>query len=373
MRLLAVVVLASGCATAVDDRPRPPEPLGPYVDETGERVPQAGTARLRDTTVILPASVSKHIVVNFDHLLVLADGNEDLLELSPNAVLVSGTGDGFIRRAYAVTLEGDMIRIATVPATLADAVVEASFHATSDEPFVVEQRIDSTIPEIGATILGRATISPTIDIELTLADNELRAFELRATGAGSAEIEGSLTYTGSTHWAWGEEAPWDKILSRRIYALGPLPVVVVARASATIAASAYVEEPVNFASGVLSTLTVDAQSHYAAGHWSSFDASAFAFTRITPRHEGKGMASLSVGITPRIELAFYGIAGPRIELATQAGGYGAYCGSTLQTAQQVAMIGAATMRLEALAKTPNANVVLFDNRVPFDDVGECAE
>src|SRR5690242_9479658 len=105
MRLWCAVVLASGCATAVDDRPRPPEPPGPYVDENGEAVPQAGTARLRDTTVILPASVSKDITVNFDHLLVPVDGNEDLLALPHGTVLVSGTGDGFIRKLYAATLE----------------------------------------------------------------------------------------------------------------------------------------------------------------------------------------------------------------------------------------------------------------------------
>ena len=106
MRSLSAIVLATGCATAVDDRAGSLEP-GPYVDETGEAVPQAGTARLRDTTVILPALVSKDITVDFDHLLVPAAGNEDLLALARGTVLVSGTGDGFIRKVYTATLDAD--------------------------------------------------------------------------------------------------------------------------------------------------------------------------------------------------------------------------------------------------------------------------
>lgn len=371
---MSAVALATGCAAAVDDSPRPPEPPGPYTDELGEPAPQAGTATLRATTVILPAHVSKDITVNFDHLLVPAANNEALLDLPRYTVLVSGTGDGFIRKVYASTLEGDAIRIKTSPATLADAVIDASFHTTTTEPLLVAQGIDSRNNAIDATITGRATFTPTIDVDFTLADNALRSFDLHVTSTATAEIEGAISYDGTTHWAWGEETPWEKVLFRRVYALGPLPVVVVARASAALAASAYVEEPVTFANGVSAVLAIDAQSHYTpAESWTTSDASAFSVTQIGPTHGGTGSASLAVGIAPRIELAFYGIAGPRLEVAAQVGGFGAYCGSSLYTGLQAALIGAATMRLEALAKMSNTNVVLFDKRMPLDELEQCPQ
>ena len=374
MRVLSAVLLVTGCATAIDGSP-PDSPPGPYADETGEPVPQAGTATLRATTVILPAAVTKDAIVNFDHLLFPAAGNESLLALPRYTVIVSGTGDGFIRKVYQPSLEGDFIKITTSPASLADAVVEASFHTTFTEPLQIEQRIESRgTPMLEATITGRASLTPTIDIDFAIADATVTSFDLHLTSAGIARIEGTIDFTNTTHWAWGEEQPWQRTLYRRTLALGPLPVVVVAQASSTLAANAYVDMPVTFTNGVSTTLTVDAHTHYTpAESWTTTDASSFTVSQIGPIHEGQGRASLAVGIAPRVELAFYNIAGPRIDLAAQAGGFGAYCGPSLITGLQAALIGAASLRLEALTKMSDTNVMLFDKRMPLDELEQCAE
>ena len=370
MRALFVVVFAA-CASP----PLVDEPTVEAVptDDAGEPLPSAGTATLRPGTVVLPASATKDAIVELGHVMFPAAGNDALLALQRGNVIVSGSGDGFIRRVYSVAREGEAIRVITSPATLADAVTDAAFHMTVGEPLAIDPHHDGRLEDLTATIDGALQITPTIDLDFALGADGVEAFDLRVTGTGTTSVAGTIVFTSPNHRAWGEERQWDTVLFRRAFAIGPVPIVVAGRLTTTLAASAYVEQPVTFTSGAHADLAIDASSSFTpAGGWTMTDASHVEVTQIGPVHDGEGRASLAVGVDPRVQLVFYGAAGPTLHLVAQAGGFGAYCGPSLLTGLQAAMQGSVTFDLEALAKSTKADITLWDKRQFLDEIEQCA-
>lgn len=371
MRGLVVVVVAA-CATP----PLvgvPPDELPVPTDEAGEPLPSAGTATLRAHTVILPASISKHAVVALGDVTFPAAGNEALLELARGDVIVSGTGDGFIRRVYAVEPDGIALRVITSPATLADAVTEATFHMTASEPVVIAARLDGQTESLTAMIDGDLAITPTIDLDFALDAGGLRSFDLHVRGTASTSIEGTIELRSSTHWAWGGEREYPAPLFRRAFALGPLPIVVVGRVTTVLGASAFVDEPVTFTSGAHAELAIEASSSYLPETgWTTLDASQIDVVRQGPIHTGQGRASLAIGMVPKIELAFYGVEGPELHVVTQASAFGAYCGPTLVTGLLAAVQGSVAFELAPLVEALRANVTLWDKRQFLDELETCA-
>ncbi|MBA3502393.1 MAG: hypothetical protein H0T65_18660, partial [Deltaproteobacteria bacterium] len=145
MRALLMVVIAACTQPPLVEVP---------TDEAGEPLPSAGTATLRAGTIVLPASMTRDAALELTAVVFPAAGNDALSDLVRGNIIVSGTGDGFIRRVYSVTGAGDQIRVITSPATLADAVLDASFHMTTREPFTFTQRIDASVNTLTATIDG---------------------------------------------------------------------------------------------------------------------------------------------------------------------------------------------------------------------------
>lgn len=362
MRALCLVVVA---ACGVDTRDPTP------TDEHGVPLPSAGTATLRDGTVILPASLTIDATTDLTNVVLPYD--DSLLDLERGNIIVSGTGDGFVRRVYAVEPEGDRIRIVTSPATLADAVESATFALTTTEPLVVPAHIDGRTPLLEATIDGDLDVTPTVALSFALTRDGVQTFDLRVTGAATSNVRGTVDFTADTHWAWGEERSYEATVFRRAFALGPLPLVVVARMTTSLAASAYVEMPVAFTAGAHARIGLDASTTYAPSTgWTMTDSSTVDITPVGPLHAGAGRASLSVGIVPKLELAFYGASGPTLQLVTQAGGFGAFCGDALLTGLQAAAQGAVAFDLGSLAQLARTDVTLYDERPFLDELETCA-
>lgn len=369
---MLVVVVIAACATPplVD---APDGELPAPTNEAGEPLPSAGTATLRANTVVLPASISKHAVSGLGDVMFPAAGNEALLELARGDVIVSGTGDGFIRRVYAVEREDAAIRIITSVATLADAVSEATFQMAVSEPLAIGTHLDGRTETLTAMIDGDLAITPVIDLGFALDADGLRSFDLQVSGTGSTTVEGTVEFTATTHWAWGAERQYATPLFRRAYALGPLPLVVVGRMTTTLGASAFVEEPVAFTSGAHVELAIESSSSYGPQTgWTMTDASQIEVSQLGPIHTGQGRASLAITIDPRIELAFYGASGTELHLVTQAGAFGAYCGPTLLTGLQAAVHGSVAFKLAPLVKSTRADVTLWDKRQFLDELEACA-
>ena len=363
-------LLIAACATPPVVEQAPDE-LPVPTDDAGDALPSAGSATLRDGTFVLPSSIAKTAVVEFYSVMFPAAGNEALLALERGNVIVSGSGDGFIRRVYSVARDGQSIRITTSPATLADAVVTATFHMSVAEPIAVAPHADARNEYVTASIDGALAITPAIDVDFALDADGLDAFEIHVDGTGTSSVEGTIAFETDTHRAWGDETSSTTPLFRRAYALGPLPIVVVGRLTTTLGASAYVEMPVTFATGARATFALDATTRYVpGGGWTMDDATSIDLTQIGPLHTGGGQASLAISMDPKIELAFYG-AGPSLHFVAQAGGFGAYCGPTLITGLQAAVQGSAHLELATLVKTPDARITLWDQRPFLDELEAC--
>jgi hypothetical protein len=240
-------------------------------------------------------------------------------------------------------------------------------------PLEIPAHLDGRTPSLEALIDGPLSITPALDVAFALGPEGLQAFDLRVSGSGTSRVEGTIDFTAATHWAWGEERTYQTPVFRRAYALGPLPLVVVARVTTSLAASAYVEMPVAFTSGAHAALALDATTTYAPSTgWTMTDRSHVDVTQVGPLHAGEGRASLSVGIVPKLELAFYGASGPTLQLVTQAGGFGAYCGAELLTGLQAAVQGSLAFDLASIVKLARADVTLYDVRPFLDELEACA-
>jgi hypothetical protein len=371
MRALLVVVIASCTTPPVVDVPdaAPPVPT----DEAGEPLPSAGTATLRGGTIVLPAWMTKDAAVELSAVVFPAAGNDTLFELVRGNIIVSGTGDGFVRRVYAVEAQGGSIRVITSPATLADAVTDATFHMIANDPLWAPGHLDGRTESLFGSVDGELTFAPVIELDFALDTEGLRSFDLQVTGTGFASLHGTIDFTATTHLAWGEERDWKTPLFRRAYALGPLPLVVVGRLTTTLAASAYVDAAVSFTSGAEAELAIDATSSYTpAAGWTTTDASHVEVTQLGPVHGGAGRASLAIGIDPKVELAFYGEGGATLHLVVQAGAFGAYCGPSLITGLQTAVQGSVTYDLAPLVKSTLTYLTLWDKRQFLDELESCA-
>ena len=358
MRALLLVV-AVACTTASED--------ALPTDEHGAPLPQAGTAVLRPETVVLPADVAKAAIVEWDHVIVPAG-----VALRPRDVIVSAAGDGFIRRAITIVDQGDTLRVTTSPATLAEAVTSATFATTIDESLAIDQRIDGNLDILTASANGMLAVDSSVDIELAVDDGVLSSFGLAIAGSGDARVEGTLAFTSTEHRSWGEVNELDETIFRRKFALGPLPIVVVGRVRGVLAANAYVEQPVTFASGARGPITFDATTAFTPETgWTASNTSDFAAASIGPTLAGDGSASLSIGITARFELAFYGVAGPSVVYSAQATSVGLRCNTTPITALQAGLFGDAVFELQPLAAMQRAVVPLWNSRVALDPLETC--
>lgn len=370
MRALLVVVIAACAEAGSIEVPEVSLPVP--TNELGEPLPSAGTATLRDGTIVLPASVTKDAAVDFYGITFPAAGNEALLALVRGNVIVSGTGDGFVRRVYAVEPASNTIRIVTSPATLADAVTDAAFHMSATEALWTPGILDGGNEHLVAAIAGEMTFAPAIELDFALDGEGLRTFDLAVTGAGTARVAGSIDFTTTTHRGWGDERDWTRPLFRRVYALGPLPIVVVGQLTTTLGAAAYVEDTVRFTSGADAVLDIDAASHYTRqGGWTMTDASHVEVAQDPASHLGVGHASLSIGIAPKIELSFYGQGGVTLNLVMQTGALGTYCGPALVTALRTAVQGTVTYQLAPLVKSSRTDVTLWDRREFLDELEAC--
>ena len=339
-------------------------------DEHGVPLPSAGTATLRPGTVILPASLTIDAVTDLTNVVLPFD--DALLELERGNIIVSGTGDGFVRRVYAVEPEGERIRIVTSPAMLTDAVESATFALATTDRLVVPMHNDSYNDSVLATIDGDVDITSTIELSLALGPDGLQRFDLHVAGAGTAAVKTTAEFFPTTHGSWGEVYDAQTTIFRRAYALGPLPIVVVGRLTTQLSATGYFEMPVKLEAGAQADIRVDAATTFVPGmQWILTDGGTADMTAIGPVHAGAGRASLGMGIVPELELAIYGVGGPTLRLQAQTQATGTPCGDAVLTSVVGGVFGEATLDVQALQQLAPLQVTLFDVRPLLDDFEAC--
>lgn len=168
---------------------------------------ESRTAQISDDVTVLEREPGVDVTLEDDRLIF--PYGEDLAEVAPGRVLVSGQGGGFLRRAVSVEAVGNDLVVGTEPAALTDAILEGELHEEVDlvnEPegpwaagwgdgmgglamgiggvtVVGNGDVTVTIPE------GRFDFQPALDFSLDIRRGQLRYFNLVASG----ELDVALT------------------------------------------------------------------------------------------------------------------------------------------------------------------------------------
>lgn len=157
---------------------------------------------------LLPHEPGRDVSVGDDLLVFPADGNGSLLGATPGDVLVSGAGEGFLRRVENVAIEGDSIFIHTTDAALDSAIVDGQIATTLalgydddlgifDFGTLAVGMVDKTLIDSDAlrAHVNRAelAITPTLDIDANIKNRKLEYFSLVFGGTATAEIDLELT------------------------------------------------------------------------------------------------------------------------------------------------------------------------------------
>lgn len=152
---------------------------------------------------------SQDVVVGVDTLELARPGNEMLLALEPGQLVVARAGDGVLRGVGGVTQEGDRIVISTIPATLEDAVIAGHITGTlalSDGSGKADEfglpRVDVEVTNVTLSDSDKLAVkihkaglhaTPSIDLDVELADRSIESFEAILRGRLRAELDVELS------------------------------------------------------------------------------------------------------------------------------------------------------------------------------------
>lgn len=289
--LPAVEAAALGCQSADDDRAPTPDPIEDTVELAAE-------------THVLPDELVSQAQVLPDALIFPATGNASLLGLGPGDVLVSGLGEGFLRKVASVELGGSAsaglgsspqavgdktITIKTQNGSLVDAVktlkLERSF--SFSPPQVV-------LKDPGDKISGSLSLQRDFDLKLVIKNGSVEQFSLKQTSqtALSVDVKGAIDL-------WKPE----KIRKTHLFFVGTFPVAV----TVTFQPKLTLEGAVSF--GLACPLQDWAEWIYLGGQgWYSHSGSLDGSCSLASA--GKISGKLGLYGEARGELLLYGLLGP---------------------------------------------------------------
>jgi hypothetical protein len=308
-------------------------------DPVGDPMQEGRGVRVHPDTVLLDDVPGVfEVETGADWLHLVTDGTD--LGLAPGKMVVGQRGGGYLRRVVAVTPTRDGLWLDTVPATLGEAILEASVETTvvlglrdaSRWDLSGKVLLDQTVTHGAATAHARIvtapgayiSVEPVFDLSIDLFDETTQvgfdttiavdyAADFVATVDGALDLEHEqllLTHT----------VPFS-------FWIGPVPVV--GEAAIEILGRADVE-----AEGALSeTLHTEATAdgHFAAGYagewWADADIAFDADASLdTPEAEGDYRARAT--LVARVSTTFYGTntpwfeVGPWVEAASCDAGVG---------------------------------------------------
>lgn len=237
-------------------------------------------------------------------------------------VLASGIGQaapyGFLFKAMAVRSEGSDTLVDVTPATLLEAIPEASI----DETFRFEgadrdasRRFRRRVTCSGGgqvTVEGSADLgSPQVEFEADWGFFSLDTARITASVTASASASASATGTASC--TVGPVELLEVKLAPVTFTIGPVPVVLVPEIEVELSGVGEVQAGV--ATSVDASLTATAGARYENGDLSPIAELRESFDHQRP--DPTASARLGATLTSSLEIAAYGVGGP--EFAFNAG------------------------------------------------------
>jgi hypothetical protein len=271
--------------------------------------------------------IDKPVTVAADHLAMPLAGNESMLDRQPGDVLVSGQGTGFLRKVVGVQTISDQIQIATEPAALTDAILEAVYDGE-----VRDSKADWSGPKFSGVFFaadpievqgvgnakltvtkGSISFDPSLDLALQMHHAHITKFDLVASGAFDAELGFHLETDGAAEIKYVKDL-WTSPSATFTQMIGPVPVVEVVEAIVGLEVNVSTEGQTSLDIGASAHSGVAVGSRYSAGTWQRVGDHSLTLHTDGPTLMTNNNVAAQVKITVELHVQFYDLAGPYLSL-----------------------------------------------------------
>jgi hypothetical protein len=243
--------------------------------------------------------------------------------VSPGQVLAAGTGsnspDGLLVLVDAVSREGAHTVLQTEPATLPQALPAGEIDQTFTAPASLDATASARAHSASAISCGgqpldlkaSVDITPTISLHASWSlFGGLKSASFSVGGRATTSVK--VTDNALQLSCKAKADLLNRPLAPIDFQVGPIPVVVVPDLKLVGEVSGSIGGSVS--TGVSGTVSLSGGATYANGHLSPTGSAGLAFNAISPTFSLGG--SLGAHVVPTLQLLFYGVGGPSLELTT---------------------------------------------------------
>lgn len=233
----------------------------------------------------------------------LADG--DILAIGVTAA----TPYGFLGKVTSITPQGTVFEVATVPASLYQALPRGAIDPAWTEPAQDEDVDDSGLTcgtPASLSVTGGVTVTPSGDFSVTWADNEVTTASAEVSETLTQQLQAAADGQASctlTDQPIGPPVTFDPI----VVAVGIVPIVLVPQLQLYLNADASTSASLSI--GATAQVTATAGLDYAAGQ--PLTPVSSLSTSFTPQPPTPNLAAgLSASVGPTVTLLVDGVGGP---------------------------------------------------------------
>lgn len=304
-------------------------------------------------------TVASNVVVLPDTDITTTTANSMKVEtdksLAAGQVVVSDKGDGVLRSVTAAKVVGQrqvssqivrkVYELTTTDASLEDAITQADvtldpaelkFDDTTTVQSLPGVHVEAVSGKItlknvslavapGVTVNLNGSLQQSIDPKFTLkfAGGKVSLFEAGVSGNIGASLQAKITTTGKATLATGVEQQLAKFAPiRSTFAIGAVPVVVVMEPRLVAGAAAGADKAITINTGIAPTLDFNTGVRYSStSGWGNLYTGKPIFTaKLNPTFDFSTPSGAEGTVYAKlvVDVKFYGLVGPSLEVKPQA-------------------------------------------------------
>ncbi|MBI2896762.1 MAG: hypothetical protein HYY06_24610 [Deltaproteobacteria bacterium] len=298
---------------------------------------ESRTAQISEDVTVLEREPGIDVTVEDDRLVF--PYAEDLADVAPGRVLVSGQGGGFLRRAVSVEAVGNDLVVATEPAALTDAIIEGEIQEqvdlvdTPEGPWASGWGGDGmggfAIGLGGITVVGNGDLSvtipegrfdfqPQLDFSLDISHGQLRYFNLVASGDLDAALKMDVQIENA--YAAGRfQVPVWKTSKMFMQMIGFVPVVEMVELSLGVGVQVDAMGAAHSTFGGNLHASVEAGARFEQGEWHAVGNKMVSVQVLPLVIEGDGMVGIRGFVYAEVAVMLYDAAGPALMIMPYVG------------------------------------------------------
>lgn len=277
-----------------------------------------------DNVKVIDESVD--VTVESATLTIPASQANKVKDVQAGAIVVSGKGNGFLRRVTSVSEVANSVVLMTESASLAEVIQQGQISGTIPLDFSSNPSQKDGLgldlsgqvlyDDNGLTItLSQAVINfvPDLNLAIEFDGSSLGHFRVEAVGNLSGSLVAQVVYDGGASFSQTiplyESAP----IITTIWA-GFVPIVIVTTLQVEAGFTVNFENSVTLEAGASFGAQVSAGAEYSNGNWNLIADQDFQLTAIGPTLDVTAGMDFRVFLRPKIVSKLYGIAGPTLAI-----------------------------------------------------------